>query len=47
MLVMFIDGEVEAHNRLYDVRDSAATSGPAEGYIKTFKEGTCFGEECF
>lgn len=44
---MFIDGEIEAHNRIYDVKDSAASSGPRDGHIRTFKPGSCFGEECF
>ena len=47
-LVMFIDGEIEAHSMIYNVRDSAASSsGPQEGLIRTFKPGTCIGEECF
>ena len=44
---MFIDGEVEAHNKMYSVKDSAASSGPREGFIRAFRPGSCFGEECF
>jgi len=44
---MFIDGEVEAYQKLYSIKDSAASSGPRDGFVKVFKPGSCFGEECF
>ena len=46
-LIMFIDGEVNAVNKLPSVRDSAASSNILDGVIKTFKPGMCLGEECF
>ena len=46
-LVMIIDGEIEAVSRIVSVRDSAASEFEREHYIKTLKEGSCFGEECF